>query len=271
MKSLLYDLRAINGGYVGFAGNQGGKIVAEGKLSNGIVSFDKVNYIAELENNLLSVSQICDKGFTTLFTDKECMILKQGFVVPKEWILMKAPRENDLYVLNMGTASTETKAAQCFVSKATEKESILWHRKMGHISLRKMNHLVHNELVNGVNLKNFNMTDVCVSCKKGKQVKKSHPKKILNTIKLPLERLHMDLFGPVNVKSIAGDNYCLVVTDDYSRFSWVFFQERKDETFQNLMYLFNKLERLYNIPIRRIRSDNGTEFKNNLMMKYCNE
>ena len=55
----------------------------------------------------------------------------------------------------------------------------------------------------------------------------------------------MDLFGPVNVKSITGDLYCLVVTDDYSRYSWVFFQETKDETFENLMILFKKLENLY--------------------------
>ncbi|XP_021995996.1 uncharacterized protein PFB0145c-like [Helianthus annuus] len=60
-KTLLYDVRGFNGGYVGFAGNQGGRIVGEGTLSNGIVTFERVNYIAELENNLLSFSQICDR------------------------------------------------------------------------------------------------------------------------------------------------------------------------------------------------------------------
>jgi len=81
----------------------------------------------------------------------------------------------------------------------------------------------------------------------------------------------MDLFGPVNVKSITGELYCLVVTDDYSRFSWVMFLDSKDETFDNLMILFSKLENLYKLPIRRIRSDNGTEFRNNKMLEYCNE
>ena len=81
----------------------------------------------------------------------------------------------------------------------------------------------------------------------------------------------MDLFGPVNVKSISGDLYCLVVTDDYSRYSWVYFQERKDETFNNLMILFRKLENLYHLPIRRIRSDNETEFKNARMTEFCND
>ncbi|MFS8029426.1 hypothetical protein Hanom_Chr16g01522181 [Helianthus anomalus] len=145
--ALLYDVKNINGGYVGFAGNQGGRIIGEGTLSNGIVTFERVNYIAELENNLLSISQICDRMYTTHFTDKECLILKPGFVIPEEWIIMRAPRVNDLYVLDMSVATTTTGQAHCFVSRAIEKESKLWHRKMEHIHLRKMNHLVHNDLV----------------------------------------------------------------------------------------------------------------------------
>ncbi|XP_035843408.1 PH domain-containing protein DDB_G0287875-like [Helianthus annuus] len=87
-KTLLYDVRGFNGGYVGFAGNQGGRIVGEGTFSNGIVTFERVNYIAELENNLLSISQICDRMYSTHFMDKECLILKPGFVVPEEWVIM---------------------------------------------------------------------------------------------------------------------------------------------------------------------------------------
>ena len=85
--------------------------------------------------------------YTSHFTDKECLILKPGFVIPEEWIIMRAPRVNDLYVLDMSVATTTTGQAHCFVSRATEKESRLWHQKMGHIHLRKMNHLVHNDLV----------------------------------------------------------------------------------------------------------------------------
>ncbi|XP_035841423.1 uncharacterized protein LOC110919758 [Helianthus annuus] len=59
--ALLYDVKSINGSYVGFAGNQGGRIVGQGKLTNGVISFDKVNYIVELTNNLLSISQIYEK------------------------------------------------------------------------------------------------------------------------------------------------------------------------------------------------------------------
>lgn len=60
---------------------------------------------------MLSISQICDKEFSTHFTNKECMILKLGFKIPEEWILMRARRENDLYVLNMGTATMSSHSA----------------------------------------------------------------------------------------------------------------------------------------------------------------
>ncbi|XP_035844472.1 uncharacterized protein LOC118491109 [Helianthus annuus] len=199
----------------------------------------------------------------------ECLILKTGFVIPEEWIIMRAPRVSDLYVVDMSVATTTTGQTHCFMSRATQKESELWHRKMGHIHLRKMNHLVHNDLVKGVHLKSFHLEGECISCIKGKQRKKFHPCKKMNSVSKLLERLHMDLFGPVNVKSITGCLYCLVVTDDYSRFSWVTFLKTKDETFESLLRLFRKIENLYRTRIQRLRSDNGTEFKNNKMGEFC--
>jgi len=79
----------------------------------------------------------------------------------------------------------------------------------------------------------------------------------------------MDLFGPINVRSIGGKSYSLVVTDDYSRFSWVYFLGTKDETPDILKYLFLRLENLCRLKIKMIRSDNGTEFKNHNLELFC--
>ncbi|KAJ0922037.1 putative GAG-pre-integrase domain-containing protein [Helianthus annuus] len=124
-------------------------------ISNGVVSFDKINYVHQIDQNLLSVSHICDKKFTVHFDDTGCYVLIPGFKIPKEWIMWTAPRINDLYILDMSQAITSSVQVTCFVSKATEKESISWHRRMRHIHLRKMNHLVRNNLVNGVPVKSF--------------------------------------------------------------------------------------------------------------------
>ena len=267
---LLQNVHSIHGGYVAFAGDKGGFITGEGTVTNGKVSFDKVNFVKQLDHNLLSVSQICDKQFTMHFDKEKCYVLKPGFKIPDEWILISAPRRNDLYVLDMSRATTSTSTAHCFLSKATVRETVSWHRRMGHIHIRKMNHLVHNDLVSGVNVKNFRLDDVCVSCKKGKQKKKSHKSKKYHAVRIPLQLLHVDLFGPVNRRSINGDAYCLVVTDDYSRFSWVMFMKLKSETSDCLKLLITRLETMFNLKIRRIRSDNGTEFKNRLMDDFCN-
>ncbi|KAD2210649.1 hypothetical protein E3N88_41629 [Mikania micrantha] len=96
--SLLNNVNSIRGGYVAFAGDKGGFITREGILSNGQVSFDKVRYVKQLENNLLSASQICDKKYRVLFDDSSCYILKQDVTIPEDWILMSAPRKQYLYV-----------------------------------------------------------------------------------------------------------------------------------------------------------------------------
>ncbi|KAD3336888.1 hypothetical protein E3N88_32407 [Mikania micrantha] len=100
--------------------------------------------------------------------------------------------------------------------------------------------------------------------------KMSHKPKKYHSINVPLELLHVDLFGPVNRKSIAGDQYCLVITDEYSRYSWAFFLKDKSETFDCIQVLVTKLDSLYKLKIRIIRTDNGTEFKNHNMENFCN-
>ncbi|GJT35772.1 putative ribonuclease H-like domain-containing protein [Tanacetum coccineum] len=93
--------------------------------------------------------------------------------------------------------------------------------------------------------------------------------KLDRIIRKPLELLHMDLFGPVSVESINKKRYCLVVTDDFSRFSWVFFLATKDETSEILCNLIIGLEKQLNHNVKIIRCDNGTEFKNHAMNEFC--
>nr|GEZ33860.1 putative ribonuclease H-like domain-containing protein [Tanacetum cinerariifolium] len=81
--------------------------------------------------------------------------------------------------------------------------------------------------------------------------------------------LHMDLFEPTFIKSIMGKMYCLVVTDDYSRFSWVFFLAKNDETYGILKDFITGIENQLNHKVKIIRCDNRTEFKNHEMNQLC--
>ena len=85
--------------HVSFAGEKGGSITGMGKVTNGTLTLEKVNFAEELNHNLMSVSQICDKGNPVAFNEKEALVLKPGFVIPEEWILLRAPRKNDILSL----------------------------------------------------------------------------------------------------------------------------------------------------------------------------
>ncbi|GJW30422.1 putative ribonuclease H-like domain-containing protein [Tanacetum coccineum] len=124
-------------------------------------------------------------------------------------------------------------------------------------------------LVRGLPSKIFENDHTCVACQKGKQHKASCKTKLVSSISQPLQMLHMDLFGPTFVKSLNKKMYCLVVTDDFSRFSWVFFLASKDETSGILKTFITGIENQINHRVKIIRCDNGTEFKNSEMNQFC--
>nr|GEV75166.1 hypothetical protein [Tanacetum cinerariifolium] len=115
----------------------------------------------------------------------------------------------------------------------------------------------------------FENDNTFVACKKGKQHRASCKTKPISSVDQPLYRLHMDLFGPAFVKSLSKKVYCLVVTDDYSRFTWVFFLATKDETSSILKTFITGLENQLSLKVKVIRNDNGTEFKNNDLNQFC--
>ncbi|GKC87202.1 putative ribonuclease H-like domain-containing protein [Tanacetum coccineum] len=162
-----------------------------------------------------------------------------------------------------------SKGLTCLFAKATNDESTLWHKRLGHINFKTMNKLVKGNLVRGLPSKIFENDRTCVACQKGKQHKATCKSKLVNSVSQPLQILHMDLFGSTFVKSIIGKMYCLVVTDDYSRFSWVFFLAKKDETSRILKDFITGIENQLNHKVKIIRFDNGTDFKNYEINQFC--
>ncbi|KAK9064944.1 hypothetical protein SSX86_016327 [Deinandra increscens subsp. villosa] len=257
--------------YDAFAfGSAKGHITAQGAVSNGMLTFDKVNFVDTLNFNLLSVSQICDKNLNLMFTEKEAIVLKPGVKIPKELVLLRAPRREGLYILDL-SAATLASGIACFISKASVDESNLWHRRLCHVNYKNMNRIVNLSLVKGLPNKQFNCSEHCVSCLKGKQHKTSFKPKTESSITQPLELLHMDLFGPTRVMSIGKRSYCFVIIDDYSKYTWVFFLKTKDETAELLKTLIVTLENQAKLKVRTIRSGNGTEFKNHVLNSFCEE
>nr|GFB79899.1 putative ribonuclease H-like domain-containing protein [Tanacetum cinerariifolium] len=268
--SYLSDFEELNGGYVSFGGNpKGGKITSKGKIKTGKLDFDNLYFIKELKFNLFSVSQMCDKKNSVLFTDTECLVLSFDFKLPDEsQVLLRVPIENNMYNVNLKNI-VPSGDLTCLFTKATLDESNFWHRRLAHVNFKTLNILVKGNLVRGLPTKVFENDNSCVACKKGKQHRASCKTKPISFVDQPLFRLHMDLFGPTCVNSLNKKSYCLVITDDYSRFTWVFFLATKDETSPILKTFITGLKNQLSLTVKVIRSDNEIEFKNSNPNQLC--
>nr|GEV46801.1 ribonuclease H-like domain-containing protein [Tanacetum cinerariifolium] len=144
--SYLSDFEEINGRYVAFGGNpKGGKIFGKSKIRTGKLDFDDVYFVKELKFNLFSVSRMCDKKNSLLFTDTKCIVLSPEFKLPDEnQVLLRVPREN-MYNVDLKNIVPSEDLTYLF-AKATLDKSNLWHRRLGHINFKTMNKLVKGNL-----------------------------------------------------------------------------------------------------------------------------
>nr|GEU48745.1 hypothetical protein [Tanacetum cinerariifolium] len=239
--SYLSDFEEINSGYVAFGGNlKGGKISGKGKIRTSKLDFDDVYFIKELKFNLFSISQMCDKKCSVLFTDSECIFLSPEFKLPDEiQVLLRVPRENNMYNVDLNNI-VPSRDLTCLFAKETLDESNLWHRRLGHISFKTMNKLVKGNLVRGLPSKVFKNNHTCVACKKRKQHRASCKTKPVSSVSQPLQR-----------------------------FTWVFFLATKDETSPILKTFINGIENQLSLKVKIIRSDNRAEFKNQDLNQFC--
>nr|GEU52965.1 ribonuclease H-like domain-containing protein [Tanacetum cinerariifolium] len=108
----------------------------------GKLDFNDVYFVKELKFNLFSVSQMCDKKNSVLFTDTGCLVLSLEFKLPDEnQVLLRVPKENNMYNVNLKNIVPFGDLTSLF-AKATLDESNLWHKRLGHINFKTMNKLV---------------------------------------------------------------------------------------------------------------------------------
>ncbi|GJS46590.1 hypothetical protein Tco_0596711 [Tanacetum coccineum] len=144
-KAYLSDYEDFNGGFVAFGSDpKGGKITGKGKIKTANLDFDDVYFVDELKFNLFSVSQMCDKKNSVLFTESECLILSPSFkLLDESQVVLRAPRKDDVYSLDLKNI-VPSGGITCLYANATADESKLWHRRLGHV-FQKYNQLDKEE------------------------------------------------------------------------------------------------------------------------------
>ena len=103
------------------------------------------------------------------------------------------------------------------------------------------------------------------------KTKSTHPKVNVVATSRPLELLHVDLMGPTKTESMGRKSYIMVVVNDFSRYSWVEFLREKSKACEKMEKLCKKLQNEKGVPIVKIRSDHGKEFKNARFEAFCKE
>ncbi|KAE8713932.1 Detected protein of unknown function [Hibiscus syriacus] len=211
-----------------------------------------VRHIPGLKRNLISVGQLDGEGYSTTFSGCEWKITKGALVIAR------GKKTGTLYV----TSNLENIIAVADV----DGKSNLWHERLGHMSEKGMKILLSKGKLS--DLKNVDV-GLCEDCIFGKQKKVSFAK-IGKTPKAErLELVHIDVWGPSPVSSLAGSLYYVTFIDDSTRKVWVYFLKKKSEVFDTFRKWKAMVENETGMKVKRLRSDNGGEYINRRFIDFC--
>ena len=248
-------------GTVRFGNDHFAAIMGYGDYVSGNIEISRVYYVEGLGHNLFSVGQFCDGDLEVAFREKSCFVRDlQGND------LMSGTRSNSLYTISMSDMIASSPI--CLLSKAESTKSWLWHKRMSHLNFKTMTDLARHKLVEGLPRFRYAKDHLCPACEQGKSKRSHFASKPAPSTDHVLQLLHMDLCGPMRVQTINGKRYILVIVDDFSKWTWVYFLRTKDQAPSMIVTFLTKIQVQLRNTVRTVRSDNGTEFKNQTLREY---
>ena len=168
------------------------KLAISGDRGNKITILKDVLYVPNIQNNLFSLPAITDKGISVSFNKNACEIIIDG----KKVVI--GHRYGKLFQLN-----ALSNYDLCQLAKS-DTEPEVWHKGYGHLGCENLKMLKSKNMVNDTNVDVNKLPRCCYGCALGKQHRNSFPKTSDNLTKQPLEIIHSDVCGLMNVDSIGG-------------------------------------------------------------------
>src|SRR3954463_11620532 len=160
-RSMFQDLVLKSSREVKFEGDQKGKIIGSGTISIGNApSITNVLLVDGLAHNLLSISQLSDNGYDIIFNQKSCKVISQK----DGSILFTGKRKNNVYKTDL----KDLKNQKVTYLMSVSEEQWVWHRRLGHASLRKISQINKLNLVRGLPNLKYKSDALCEACQKGK-------------------------------------------------------------------------------------------------------
>jgi hypothetical protein len=248
---------------VTFGDDKKDKVLDTGVIKvNDCFTLNDIALVDMLRYNLLSVSQFYDADLSVLFHKSDSHVLDSF-----DKRVCGISHIENVFQANFSSAQS---SLRCLISQSSSK-LWKWHRRLGHLSFDLLCRLSGLGLLRGLSLLKFESDLICAPCHHGKMIAASHS--LVNTMMTEHagQLLHMDTVGPSRVRSIRGKWYVLVIVDDYSRYSWVFFLKSKDQVFEHFQLLALGLNNEHPNCLKAIRNDNGIKFRNVSFDEFCLE
>ncbi|KAH9625378.1 hypothetical protein KSS87_011449, partial [Heliosperma pusillum] len=234
------------------------------------ITLHNVLIIPDFTQNLLSVGRLLEhSGLRLIFYANECWF--QDHL--NKLIVAKAKKHGNLYLirgqcqtrrpshysnnnsnflrdtfLNQPVVPVDSSTNNCVQFSDVR----LLHQRLGHSSFEKLRHLPGYQVSKGTSFD----CEICMISKHHKlpfATSSSHAAELFDLI-------HLDVWGPYRVRSLSGAKSFLTIVDDYSRTTWTFLIQSKDQVPYLIKNFLLHVETQFNAKIRIIRTDNGTEF-----------
>lgn len=226
-------------------------------MDDGELTLKNVLFVPDLRANLLSLDVISRSGHRIELDDGVCKVFNKS-----DGNLIIRARSSG------GTFKVDAGHIKCMLVR--DDELLDWHRKMGHMSYTGLKSLQRTDDNININGKREIIRN-CFNCAEGKQSRAPfHKKDVEIKTSSILELIHSDLCGPMST-SLGGARYFSVFVDDFSRKVFVYFLQEKSALVGAFRNFKAKMENQSGFKIKRLRTDNGTEFVNNEMDKICAE
>lgn len=210
----------------------------------------EVMHVPRLKKNLIFVAMLEDKGYDVVFSEGKAFLHSKTTGETRKI----GVRVKNLYQLHVdGCASMACKAE----GVVSQDDGELWHWRLGclhHGALK-----ILKQISTGLPKGTLAQSDQCKGCTLEKIVKATFHKKDSDAMTI-LERIYTDVCGPFSVASTTKHKYYVIFVDDFSRKCWIFFTQKKSETYSKLCEFKALVEKESGKKVKALRSDNGGEF-----------
>ena len=217
----------------------------------------KVFHVPFISANLISVAKFCSDNNALIEFHSNGFFVKD---LHTKRVLAQGKLENGLYkfpvISNKKTAYVGITNDSTFQCSNIENKRELWHHRLGHAATDIVTRIMHNCNVSCGKYK----ATVCSSC----QLAKSHrlPTHLSSFhASKPLELVYTDIWGPASVTSTSGAKYFILFVDDYSRYTWLYLLQSKDQALPIFKQFKLQVENQFDAKIKCLQSDNGGEFR----------